>query len=248
MGLGPSLIWTLIDLRRSGSFPDHAHVVEIGAQQLADTFLRSGKRVAELQELFGRERRELGQPARAAGRSPTDPQPADAPSSQAFWQSLGCSYAAIEYGGHRGVIAFDLNRDTVSDGLRGSADLVVNCGTTEHVMNQDNAFRAIHDLAKPNGVMFHEVPCAGLLTHGVVGYTASFFWLLCRYNQYQVIELTVRDNGDAMISPDIDDSNRQFGRPWALVAAKKMLPVISICAVLRKTVDQPYVTPIDVPA
>lgn len=170
MGLGPSLIWTLIDLRRSGSFPDRAHVVEIGAQQLSDAFVRSGERLAEVQELFGHAPQELGRPTPAVGPIADERQQDDAPASQAFWQSLGFSYAAVEYDGHRDALSFDLNRDAVSDGLRGSADLVVNCGTTEHVMNQDNAFRAIHDFTKPGGVMFHEVPCSGLLTHGVVSY------------------------------------------------------------------------------
>ena len=108
---------------------------------------------------------------------------------------MGFSYNAVEYGGHRGVTSLDLNRDHVPYRLRSSFDLVVNAGTTEHVVNQDNAFRVMHDLTKVGGVMMHEVPAGGMLTHGVVSYNPQFFWLLCRDNNYEVIDLTVSHAG-----------------------------------------------------
>ena len=79
----------------------------------------------------------------------------------------------MEYGGHRGVTSLDLIATRAVPAAI-VVRLVVNAGTTEHVVNQDNAFRVMHDLTKVGGVMMHEVPAGGMLTHGVVGYNPQF--------------------------------------------------------------------------
>jgi hypothetical protein len=61
---------------------------------------------------------------------------------------------------------------------KGKYSLVTNFGTTEHVTNQLNAFKVIHDLTMPNGVMIHEVPAQGMFNHGLVNYNPKFFWVV----------------------------------------------------------------------
>jgi hypothetical protein len=77
--------------------------------------------------------------------------------SESRWALLQCH----RIWDHRGVTALDLNRDQVPYKLKAAFDLVVNAGTTEHVVTQDNAFRVIHDLTKAGGVMLHELPGGG---------------------------------------------------------------------------------------
>ena len=212
VGLAYETILHLIALRRSGRLPDRARVVEIGAQQLSNSFLRAEAPLAELYGLFGRKPVDLGAPQKAVTIDGVERQAETAPASQPFWESLGFSYNAVEYGGHRGVTSLDLNRDHVPYRLRSSFDLVVNAGTTEHVVNQDNAFRVMHDLTKVGGVMMHEVPAGGMLTHGVVSYNPQFFWLLCRDNNNEVIDLTISHAGNAPLSNDVVSSNAKYAR------------------------------------
>ena len=161
---------------------------------------------------------------------------------------MGFNYNAGEYGARRGATALDLNCDKVPYRLRSSFDLVVNAGTTEHVVNQDNAFRVIHDLAKVGGVMLHEVPGGGMLTHGVVSYNPQFFWLLCRDNNYDVFDLTVSHAVDAPISNDVLASNAQFAKSRKAIQSRLSVPIFVVTAMLQKQDDKAYVTPLGIPA
>ena len=113
MGLAYETILHLIALRRSGRLPDRARVIEIGAQQLSNSFLRAEAPLAELYGLFGCRPVDLGAPQEAVTIDGVERQAETAPASQPFWESLGFSYDAVEYGGHRGVTSLDLNRDHV---------------------------------------------------------------------------------------------------------------------------------------
>ena len=248
MGLAYDTILHLINLRRAGHLPDGAKVVEIGAQQLSNSFLRGKEALAQLYQAFDRDPVDLGSPHEVNIVNGIELQAETAPASQAFWESLGFSYSAVEYGGHRGVTSLDLNRDSVPPSLQQSFDLVVNAGTTEHVVNQDNAFRVMHDLAKVHGVMMHELPGGGMMTHGVVSYNVQFFWLLCRDNNYDVIDLTVTHAGDGPISNDVIESNAKFGRSLNPLRSRISVPIFLISAILQKQTDRPFATPLDVPA
>jgi hypothetical protein len=257
MGLEQSLIRTLIALRRSGNLGDQAHIVEIGAQQLSNSFLRNRRLLTALYTVFERTQIDLGDLIDAGRSEGIEHMSAEMPYSRVFWESLGFSHAAIEYNGHGDSPPFDLNRDEISDPMRGCADLVVNGGTTEHVMNQDNAFRAIHDLTKHGGVMFHLLPGAGMLTHGLFEYTPKFFWHLCRENEYEVLHLATQFGRSAPISNDVLASNDRYN----LIGTRRSRPMfgtaehcrgrdlqnVYITAVLKKVRDVPYVTPLDIP-
>ena len=89
------------------------------------------------------------------------------------------------------VIYADLNRWNVPEELRGKFDLVTNMGTSEHVFNQENVFRVVHDLCRPNGTMFHSVPAIGYLNHGLINYHPAFFVLLAEANEYEIALLRI---------------------------------------------------------
>jgi hypothetical protein len=67
--------------------------------------------------------------------------------------------------------------------LRGAFDLVVNIQTSEHIVNQNDCFRVMHDLLRKGGIMHHEVP-ACLFGHGLFNYSPKFFLQLMRENDY----------------------------------------------------------------
>jgi hypothetical protein len=248
VGLAFETLLHLIALRRAGRLPDRARVIEIGAQQLSNSFLRADESLAELYGLFGRRPIFLGAQQHTVTVDGIERQAETAPASQPFWESLGFSYNAVEYSGHRGVTSLDLNRDRVPYRLRSSFDLVINAGTTEHVVNQDNAFRVMHDLARVGGVMMHEVPAGGMLTHGVFSYNPQFFWLLCRDNGYEVIDLTVSHPGDAPISDDVVQSNAKYAHSLHPIQSRLTVPIFIVTAIFQKKTRRAFVTPLDVPA
>ena len=99
--------------------------------------------------------------------------------------AFGSGYAAIDIDASPGSIPLDLNFDDVPAEFKASFALVTNFGTTEHVANQLNAFKTIHDLAEVGGVMIHTVPAQGYMNHGLVNYNPKFFWMLARSNGYK---------------------------------------------------------------
>jgi hypothetical protein len=104
----------------------------------------------------------------------------------------------------------------------------------------------IHDLAAVGGVMIHEVPAFGMMTHGLFGYNMNFSWLLCRENEYEVIYLKIYSHPPSAVPDDIFASNIQFSGAQHVSINK--VPVFAIRAALRKKNDRPFVTPLDIPA
>jgi hypothetical protein len=251
MALNTYLVAGLADLNRRGILENFTEVVEIGAQQLAQNFLRDTGSLDYLYGALHKTRPFLGDAIDAGLIDGIERLPDEAPSSKQFWQSIGLNYTAVEFDGHRDSIALDLNRDKVPRRMRGKFDLVVNWGTTEHVANQDNAFRVIHDLCTENGIMMHFVPAGGMMNHGLINYNTKFFWHLCRENGYEALMLKTIATGINPVPQNIIDSNEKLGATVGYCAdnvAKGDVADFYVIATLRKANDQPFVTPLDIPA
>jgi hypothetical protein len=242
MGLSNFFLDELIQLKERGAIEQASRVLEIGAQQLSDVFLQKRDTLHHLYQLFGRTSCDLGLPLSVLGGGITDA----SPSSRQFWESLGFRYASVEYGGLRDSIALDLNHDNAPDDMRNAFDLVVNAGTTEHVANQENAFRLVHDCVIPGGVMMHEVPCAGFLNHGFVSYAPNFFFRLCKFNDYFPLSIKIRSWRESPVPQDLRTSNIQFGGGIDYIEVETVTDFL-ILASLRKQHDKPFVTPLDAP-
>ncbi|WP_315763389.1 methyltransferase domain-containing protein [Bradyrhizobium sp. SZCCHNS2005] len=222
-------------------------MIEVGAQQLSNAFLRSHDLISECYRLFGKQPVSLGEPIETDMVNGIEHQSEDNPSSRQFWRSLGFTYAALEFDGHRDSTPLDLNRDSVPRRMRAAFDLVVNTGTTEHVANQANAFKVMHDLCKPGGIMYHILPAGGMMTHGLITYTPKFFWHLSRENDYQIVWLKfVSHHPINPVPQNIRDSNIQFSG-IDLIPADHIVPDFMVIAAIRKPDDSPFVTPLDVP-
>jgi hypothetical protein len=250
MGLGFELIDLLTQLRIDGVLRRHAAVMEIGTQQLSNNFLQAGKQLERLGELFG-----IFSPP---SLPPPDPSyithgqlehlDSAAPLSRDFWMWLGFDYASIDIGGGPFSMALDLNYDTVPVQMQGKWDLVMNCGTTEHVANQLNAFKVVHDFTAYGGLMVHQVPAQGMFNHGLVNYNFKFFWMLSRSNGYKLIRSDFIPDQKLYGLPEniihwLSSSNpaiQERTRDYRVADA-------NILVVLQKSVDIPFVPPIDLP-
>jgi hypothetical protein len=104
-------------------------------------------------------------------------------------EKASLDYVAFDVVATRKARRFDLNRHALAEDKKGTFDLVLNFGTTEHLMNQYNAFKVIHDAAKVGGHMFHQLPSTGYINHGYFSYNALMFDELAAENGYELVDL-----------------------------------------------------------
>ena len=101
MGLNSGFLREFIELKKRGVFIGPSAVVEIGAQQLSNDFLRSVDLINETFAIFGRAPVPLGEPIASEIVHGVELQSEKNPSSREFWKSIGFTYTAIEFDGHR---------------------------------------------------------------------------------------------------------------------------------------------------
>lgn len=179
MGLGPPVIALYQQLKTLGIFDDVQQVMELGSQNVwcpHTTMMR------HLFEAFNQPSpsEELLQSFANWNGSARD-----------FYQGLGFKYNCVDTDGKFGALTLDINFDPVPSDHLGQYDLVTNHGTTEHLINQLNAFKMIHDFTRPNGYMLHALPYLGQLDHGFFNYQPNLFDALARYNSYRTVGMWV---------------------------------------------------------
>ena len=250
MGIGRTDVDMVVRLREQGFFAKDRSVVEIGAQQMSSNLFRDQAWIGRCSTAFQVAPREFSGPSEAVlAHGATESLHANAPHARGFWHWLGFDYAALDVDGSEGSVPVDLNYDPAPPALHGRASLVTNCGTTEHVANQLNAFKVIHDLTAVGGVMLHSLPAQGYLNHGLVNYNPKFFWSLSAANAYKWLAFDFRQLVDSPYTlPDNIVSEMQRlpprqDRDWERYSFADS----GILVVLEKTYDLPFVAPIDVP-
>lgn len=250
MGIGVDVLDLLGLLRRGGYLPTPSSVVEIGAQQLGNSVLRAHSTVTALGALFdakGEFTLEEPKPTSIAHGDVESLSP-DAPAARSLYEWLGFHYSAVDIDGSEGSLELDLNYDGVPAMHRGKFQLVTNFGTTEHVLNQLNAFRIIHDFTARTGLMIHYVPAQGFFNHGLVNYNPKLFWLLARSNNYKLLYQNMSlSTARYELPEDIVQLIAQFNPDIRLRAREYRASDSGILVVLQKQNDDPFVAAIDVP-
>jgi hypothetical protein len=161
----------------------------------------------------------------------------------------GCEYTAFDiFAGYRTEL-FDLNEDRLEPRHRGRYDLVLNFGTTEHVLGQYNAFRVIHDAAAVGGVIYHDLPMTGHLDHGFLNYNPVLLVSLAEANGYEILKLGFSGAlGGERIAGALADRYRD--RDWFEPLedadwARAPLPTGSVRLIARKLEDRPFRTSLE---
>lgn len=250
MGVNSKDLRLFLRLAQQGMIKRNGKIVEIGAQQLSNDFLRAEALVRNLEAAFTAPRAfVLAQPSDAAfGIDGIEIQSGSAPVARDFWITLGFDYSAIDVDESPGSIPLDLNFDSVPDAMRGKFDLVTNLGTTEHVCNQLNAFKIIHDLTAPGGVIVHHLPGGGALDHGLFNYNPKFFWHVARSNDYGWLYGDFYGGSSCNEIPrDIRDFVNEYEPESSGHLTGRKIGNYGIQIAFRKTFDIPFVPPIDVP-
>ncbi len=174
-----------------------------------------------------------------------------------LFEKAGFVYNAIDIAdGYRTTIV-DLNHQTTPDEFVGKFDLVLNFGTTEHLLNQYNAFRFIHNSVKVGGYIVHSLPCVGYSDHGYLTYTPRCFFDLAGYNEYEVTDFwyDAAESDNDLLAPLRDYTtyfpalanslNSTTSTPGGQIVRALNVPDVSIFIVMRKVKDAPFVGPME---
>jgi len=253
MGLSINAIAILHWLRTNHLLNPGDAVAELGSQQINNDIMQHPSSIDKLAELFGvapfsqqfdwkvNEEKYL--------EGGIQHLPSDAPFAREIYEHLGLKYTCVDFDESPHSIKMDLNYDSVPENHKGKYALVTNLGTSEHAINQLNVFEVMHDLTANNGVMLHTVPFTGFPSHGFVGYTMQFFWMLCRSNIYKVIDVNLLFHNNYKIPQNII----QFAKENSSIFIQKdhieknTLQDVGVVIVLQKQHDIDFVPPIDVP-
>jgi len=249
MGFGSADLDVLLRLRKNGYIPDGASIIEIGAQQLNNDFLTSASKIQEARQSFHASGDlQLPEPlATATPQGEVEHQSSFAPLARDFWRWLGFDYASVDIDESPGSISLDLNYDGAPRSAVGKYQVVTNFGTTEHITNQLNAFKVIHDLAARGGVMWHNLPVQGMLNHGFMNYNPKFFWMLARSNGYKWLYSNYLNASMDYSLPENILANIAESEPEARVRLKDIrIRDSGYIVVLQKVFDLPFVGPLDV--
>jgi hypothetical protein len=179
MGLGPPVIELYRQLKLSGAFQDIEEVMELGSQ---DFWCPQVNLVKALCRAFGQD----NPPDELLRTNNVSQLPA-----RKLYEALGLRYHCVDVDGRVGTLVLDLNFDSVPAEHICRYGLVTNHGTSEHLINQYNVFKIMHDFTKSGGIMIHAVPFTVHLEHGFFNYQPNFFECLARYNSYETLGIWV---------------------------------------------------------
>ncbi len=177
--------------------------------------------------------------------------------NQAFigemFEAAGMTYDAIDIADGYKTTIVDLNFQSLPETFVKSADVVLNFGTSEHILNQANVFKTIHEACKSGGMIMHQLPAIGFVDHAYYCYTGRFFYDLAAYNEYELLDIWF--DGNYTDSEDIYSSTRAYQRYFPHVSkrvaaigvddrekrvAALRIPTVAINVVLRKVKDRPF--------
>jgi hypothetical protein len=175
VGLGPPVIELYRQLKLQGALEGITDVMELGSQ---DFWCPQKNLMMGLFKAFDR----TADPLLLDTNNNANQKPA-----RLLYEALGMNYHCADVDGRLGSLVMDLNFDTIPDEHKRRYDLITNHGTSEHILNQYNVFKTMHDFARTGAIFVHAVPFTVHLEHGFFNYQPNFFDALARYNSYETL-------------------------------------------------------------
>jgi hypothetical protein len=116
--------------------------------------------------------------------------------SKAMWSQLGYAHVSIDLNGMDEAYKIDLRTLISNPTWFEVFDIVYDGGTGEHVHNQYNLFKNIHNFTKLTGTMIRILPEVGSFpNHCSYYYTCGTFETLCEIMGYELLELKQHPTG-----------------------------------------------------
>lgn len=115
--------------------------------------------------------------------------------AEGFFRWLGFEeYLALDVSAYEGAqIVHDLNDPDPPVEHHGTADLIYDGGTLEHVFHLPHAFACIHRLLAVDGIVCHHNPSNGYLDHGFYQMCPTLYHDYYRTNGYSVVTAALVD-------------------------------------------------------
>ena len=177
MGLSSHLLGVFHKLAADGDWQKIGNVIELGSQNIVCEGYEEA--VRQICSVLGREAPSESSLTNILSNG----------STRELYETLGIGYNSVDTDGAHGALTMDLNFDEVPEDQKNRFGLTTNFGTTEHLINQLNAFKVMHDFTRPGGLMLHDVPFHGHVHHGFFNYQPCLFESLARFNSYEILGL-----------------------------------------------------------
>lgn len=142
----------------------------------------------------------------------------DQPSALGFYKALGFTeYTAIDVNSERNSIPMDLNMNLQEKyNFYNQYSLVTNNGTGEHIFDQAEVFRNMHNLTKVGGIMINLLPMTTWINHGFYNFNPVLFRDIAYANNYQWCFLWLGNNEGNYASFDPNDADPWSEQIWNL--------------------------------
>ena len=234
MGLGMAAVKLNLDLWRQGLFKNVDSVIEMGSQELH-------LKLSDFEELVrmagvSHYRREDFLALNNWPGVPRCP-------SRHFYALLGIkNYSCVDLNKVYGAIPLDFNRPLEDKSLYDKYDMVTDHGANEHAFNVAEAYRTMHRLCKPGGILtIFQVLYGG---NGYYLFDYPFFEGLAAANNYRILFSSYIVTTPGMTS---SGSDNQFHLPLS----RELLGMldwsktrqIAICYVLQKESNKDFCYP-----
>lgn len=183
MGASAKILSRFVSLHQRGHLKNGASIIELGAQELYCT--GNEKYVRDVIRYFSD-----NNPSIKKADEYSDSEISEIANKGMFGKMVkacGLKYQALDIFEADDTILFDLNVQSPGEQMLEKFDMVTNFGTTEHVINQYLSMKTIHELVKPGGLIFHELPMSGYHYHGYFSYNPLLFHHLADANEYTII-------------------------------------------------------------
>jgi SAM-dependent methyltransferase len=100
-----------------------------------------------------------------------------------YFESLGIRHVSIDSNGLDGAVPLDLRAPIDI----GDFDIVTNFGTTEHVTEQEQCWKNVHNLVRTGGILVSMTPLPGhWLRHGLWYPTTTWYKHFALLNDYTI--------------------------------------------------------------
>lgn len=134
---------------------------------------------------------------------------------------LGVKHVSFDLNGEDKAIKIDLSKP-ISPKISNSFDVITDYGTIEHINDQFQTFKNLHNLCKVGGIMIHTLPLEGnWKDHGRYNYSPDFFKSLAKIANYEIVNMEILDKNE-------------FKYPLNMLAVT-----------LKKTKDNKFITPME---
>lgn len=231
MGYSVNTLTLLQTMHSKGLLSDVRRVIDLGSQEMHFAARDAASHpyremIRQTIELLGGQKIRDDELDAISNRAPTSD----------FYKLIGWEHKALDADGWYGD-PFDLNLDTAQDDDRGAYCLCMNFGTTEHLIDQNNAFRVVHDIVRPGGMMLHSAPFLGMVDHGFFSYHPNFFSALAHFNSYELLGLWISVTGSSVLLPWNDEIAKCLKMPADIHDGA------TIICLLKKQGDLPFCSP-----